>query len=149
VAYRNSENECAVRDIVSTPITAYFLQAKKSVLGFLSREEKDMHRGYQYLFSFFLLSAALAVPSAVRAAAQPQDNGRQEDHHRDDKDRNRVYDRDHKDYHNWDDNEDRSYRVYLGERHREYHPFLELKVKEQRAYWGWRHNHPDHDHDGR
>jgi len=22
-------------------------------------------------------------------------------------------------------------------------------VKEQRAYWNWRHHHPDHDHDGR
>jgi hypothetical protein len=38
--------------------------------------------------------------------------------------------------------------VYLGERHREYHPFVELKVKEQRGYWNWRHRHPDHDHNG-
>jgi hypothetical protein len=102
-----------------------------------------MQRSYQYIFSFFVLSAALAAPSAMNAAGRPQDNGRQEENH------NRVYDRDHKDYHNWDDNEDRSYRVYLGERHREYHPFVELKVKEQRAYWNWRHAHPDHDHDGR
>jgi Ni/Co efflux regulator RcnB len=108
-----------------------------------------MHRGYQYLFSFFVLSAALAAPSAMSAAAGPQDNGRQEEGRRDDKDRHRVYDRDHKDYQHWDDNEDRSFRVYLGERHREYHPFVELKVKEQRAYWNWRHQHPDHDHDGR
>jgi hypothetical protein len=124
------------------------LQAKESESELLSREEEDMHRGYQYLFSFFVLSAALAAPSAIRAA-QPQDNGRQEEGRRDDKDRNRVYDRDHRDYHNWDDNEDRSYRVYLGERHREYHPFVEIRVKEQRAYWNWRHHHPDHDHDGR
>jgi len=115
----------------------------------LSREEDDMHRGYQYLFSFFVLTAALAAPSTMSAAAMPLDNGRQEENHRDDKDHNRVYDRDHKDYHNWDDNEDRSYRAYLGERHREYHPFAELKEKEQRAYWNWRHRHPDHDHDGR
>ena len=141
--------ECAVLDIVSKEFTSYSLQAKESALELLSREEKDMHRGHQYLFSFFLLSAALAAPTAGRAAAQPQDNGRQEDRHRDEKDRNRVYDRDHKDYHNWDDNEDRSYRVYLGEHHREYHPFLELKVKEQRSYWSWRHSHPDHDHEGR
>jgi len=26
---------------------------------------------------------------------------------------------------------------------------VELKVKEQRAYWNWRHAHPDHDHEGR
>jgi hypothetical protein len=110
----------------------------------LSREEDDMHRNYQYLFGFFVLSAALAVPSAMNAA-QPRENGSQEEGHRDDRDHNRFYDRDHKDYHNWDDREDRSYRVYLGERHREYHPFIELKVREQRAYWNWRHSHPDHD----
>jgi len=105
-----------------------------------------MQRSYQQAFSFFLLSAALAAPSAMKAAGQPQDNGRQEEQHRND---NRVYDRQHKDYHNWDDNEDRSFRVFLGERHKEYHPFVELKVKEQNAYWNWRHSHPDHDHDGR
>jgi Ni/Co efflux regulator RcnB len=146
---RNSAKECALLDIAPKAITAYSLLAKESGVGALEPGGKDMHRGYQYLFSFVLLSAALAAPSAVGAAAQPQDNGRQDEGHRDDKDRKRVYDRDHRDYHNWDDNEDRSYRVYLGERHREYHPFLELKVKEQRTYWNWRHSHPDHDHDGR
>jgi hypothetical protein len=130
-------------------IIPYSLQAKESELGLLSREEEDMHRGYQYLFSFLVLSAALAVPSAISAAARQQDNGRQEEGRRDDKDRNRIYDRYHKDYHNWDDNEDRSYRVYLGERHREYHPYIELRQKEQRAYWNWRLSHPDHDRDGR
>jgi hypothetical protein len=120
-------------------------QAKDSEQELLRQEEDDMHRGYQYLFSFFVLSAALAAPSAMNAAGKPQDNGRQEENRRE----NRVYDRDHRDYHNWDDREDRSYRVYLGERHREYHPFVELRVKEQRAYWNWRHRHPDHDHDGR
>jgi Ni/Co efflux regulator RcnB len=145
----DSSNKCAVPNIAPTAITTYSLQAKESEMELLSREEDDMHRGYQHLFSFFVLSAALAAPSAMSAAAQPQDNGRQEEGHRDDKDRNRVYDRDHKDYHNWDDNEDRSFRVYLGERHREYHPFVEMKQKEQRAYWNWRHSHPDHDHDGR
>ena len=105
-----------------------------------------MHHNHRFLFGALLLTAALAAPSAMNAASKPQDNGRQEEH-RDD--HNRVYDRDHKDYHNWNDNEDRSYRVYLGERHRDYHPFAELKAKEQRAYWNWRHGHPDHDHDGR
>jgi hypothetical protein len=111
----------------------------------LSQEEDDMQRGYQYLFSFFVFTAALAAPSVMSAAAKPQDNGRQEEHRRDDNDRNRFYDRQHKDYHNWDDNEDRSYRTYLGERHREYRPFVEIRVKEQSAYWKWRHRHPDHD----
>jgi hypothetical protein len=116
---------------------------------FLSQEEVFVHHNYRFLFSAMFLTTALAAPSAMNAANRPQDNGRQEEHHRDDNDRNRVYDREHKDYHNWNDNEDRSYRVYLGERHREYHPFVELKVKEQTAYWSWRHRHPDHDHDGR
>lgn len=145
----NFHDKCVLADIAFTEVSAYSLQARESESELLSLEEEDMRRGYQYLFSFFVLSAALAAPSAIRASAQPQDNGRQEESHRDDKDRNRVYDRDHRDYHNWDDNEDRSYRVYLGERHREYHPFVEIRVKEQRAYWKWRHSHPDHDHEGR
>jgi hypothetical protein len=97
-----------------------------------------MRSTHLYIGSLFL-AAALAAPVAMVAAPAPNDAGVQV----------RVYDRDHRDYHNWDDREDRSYRVYLGERHREYHPFVELRVKEQRAYWNWRHRHPDHDHDGR
>jgi hypothetical protein len=54
VADRNSAKECAVLDIVSKEITAYSLPAKESVLELLSLEEKGMHRGYQYLFSFFI-----------------------------------------------------------------------------------------------
>jgi len=118
-------------------------------MGHSSQEENEMQSGHKYLFSSFVLAAALAAPSLMNAAAKPQDNGRQEEHRRDDNDRNRFYDRQHKDYHNWNDNEDRSFRVYLGERHREYHPFVELRVNEQDAYWKWRHRHPDHDHDGR
>lgn len=108
-----------------------------------------MRSGYRYFFSSVCLMAVLVVPSEISYAAAWQDNGRQEEHRRDDNDRNRFYDRDHKDYHNWDDNEEHHYRQYLVERHREYHPFLEINVKEQRAYWNWRHSHPDHDHDGR
>jgi hypothetical protein len=125
------------------------LQAKDSEQELLSQKEGDMQRGYRYLFSFVVLSAALAAPSAMNAGGKPQDNGRQEEHRRDDNDRNQVYDRQHKDYHNWNDNEDRSFRAYLGERHREYRPFAEMKQRDQRAYWNWRHRHPDHDRDGR
>ena len=57
-----------------------------------------MHHRYRYLFGFFVLTAALAAPTAIRAAAKPQDNGRQAER-QDDKDQNRVYDRSHKDYH--------------------------------------------------
>jgi hypothetical protein len=77
-----------------------------------------MHRGHRYFLSSLFLIAAIAAPSAIRAAARPQDNGRQGDNHRDDKDRYRVYDRSHKDYHNWDDNEDRLSRVSRGESQR-------------------------------
>jgi hypothetical protein len=115
----------------------------------LSQEEDEMHRGHRYFLSSLFLIAALAAPSAIRAAARPQDNGRQGDNRRDEKDRYRVYDRSHKDYHNWDDNEDRAYRGYLEENHRGYRPFAETNSKTQRAYWNWRHSHPDHDHDGR
>jgi hypothetical protein len=104
-----------------------------------------MRSGYRYLFSSVCLSAALAVPTAMSYAAPRQDNARQEEHRRDDKDTKRVYDRAHKDYHNWDDNEDHYYRQYLGEKHSEYRPFVEIKVKDQNAYWNWRHSHPDHD----
>jgi hypothetical protein len=140
---------CAVRDIAGGTLSAYSLQAKDSGRDRLSREEDDMHQGYRYFFSSLFLTAALAAPSAMNAATRSQDSRNQEEHRRDDKDQNRVYDRSHKDYHNWNDNEDRSFRVYLGERHREYRPFAEMREKEQRAYWNWRHRHPDHDHDGR
>jgi Ni/Co efflux regulator RcnB len=113
--------------------------------GNLEQEEDKMHHGNRYLLSSLFLTAALVAPTAMSAATRRQDNGRQEEHRRDDKDRNRFYDRNHKDYHNWDDNEDHSYRLYVGERHRKYRPFAELKEKEQRAYWNWRHSHPDHD----
>jgi len=144
----NKRRECAVEDILSKAILAYSWPARDSAMELLHQEEDNMHRSYRYFFSSFVLTAALAAPAAMQAAAKPQDNGRQEEHRRDDND-HRVYDRAHNDYHNWDDREDHSYRVYLTERHREYHPFAEIKEKEQRAYWNWRHSHPDHDHDGR
>src|SRR4029077_2580253 len=100
-----------------------------------------MHHAYRHLFSFCILTAALAAPSAIRAANRQQDDRRQEEHHRDDKDQNRVYDRYHKDYHNWDDREDHAYRGYLQDNHRDYRPLPELKQRQQKAYWSWRHSH--------
>jgi hypothetical protein len=76
--------------------------------------------------------------------ARHQDNGRQEEHRRDD-DRNRVYDRDRKDYHNWNDNENRAWGQFLTENHRESHEYAKSNKKEQSKYWNWRHSHPDHD----
>ena len=89
--------------------------------------------------SFLFLTAALTAPLATRAGAQEVavriGDG---DHHR-------YYDRHHRDYHEWNDREDRSYRVYLGEQHRDYREFHRESSRRQRAYWNWRHSHPDHD----
>jgi hypothetical protein len=141
----NDLARCAVSSSFCEIANAHSLRAEVSETEISSQEEVDMHHGSRYLFNSLLLTAALTAPTAIMAATRQQDNGRQEENHRDDKDRNRFYDRDHRDYHNWNDNEDHSYRLYLGERHREYRPFAEVKQKEQRAYWKWRHSHPDHD----
>jgi hypothetical protein len=103
-----------------------------------------MKSGSRYLIGWFVLTAALAAPAAIRIAAAPQDNGHQDDNHHDDKDNKRIYDKAHNDYHNWDSDEDRRYREYLSEKHREYRAFGELSAKDQRDYWNWRHAHEDH-----
>jgi len=82
-----------------------------------------------------ILAGALFAPIATSAAARPQDASVQV----------RVYDREHKDYHNWDDREDRAYRQYLSEQHIKYRDYKHLTASRQRAYWKWRHEHPDHD----
>ena len=76
-----------------------------------------------------LLSAALIGPMAAPLALQADD---------------RVYhDKDHNDDHHWDAHEDKAYRVYVKENHRKYRDFNKLKVEDQQAYWGWRHEHSD------
>jgi hypothetical protein len=85
------------------------------------------------LISSLFLTGAIVAPAAIRANAAPQSVSV------------RVYDRDHKDYHNWDDREGQSY-----ERFRVEHPkynvtFSKTKRSEQKTYWNWRHEHPDHD----
>ena len=55
----------------------------------------------------------------------------------------RIYDSHHHDYHNWDDHEDRAYRRYLAEKHWEYVEYQKQSARRQRAYWAWRHSHPD------
>jgi len=98
-----------------------------------------MHRGSRYLSSF-LLTAALATPVAMMAAARPQDDSHHED--RQGENSKRYYDKGHKDYHNWDANEDRSYQRYQTEHH-EKRGFVELNTSQQTAYWNWRHKNPD------
>jgi hypothetical protein len=83
------------------------------------------------ILSALFTGALLTAPVAMNA----------DDHH--DKDR-RYYDRDGRDYHTWNDQEDRAYRVYLGEQHRDYREFRRVKAVQQREYFKWRHDHPDH-----
>ena len=120
------------------------MSARNSKMEFLSLEAVHMHNNHRFLFSALFLTAALAIPSAMTATPKHQDNGRQEEHRRDD-DHNRVYDRDHKDYHNWDDNENRAWGQFLTENHRESHEYAKSNKKEQSKYWSWRNSHPDHD----
>jgi hypothetical protein len=104
-----------------------------------------MHRGYRYLRSLFL-TAALAAPVAMMAAASPQDNrnegnkGNQEN--RQGENSKRYYDKGHKDYHNWDSNEDHAYQRYQTEHH-EKRAFVQLSTRQQTVYWNWRHSNPD------
>jgi len=111
-----------------------------------------MHRGYRFLSSLFL-TAALAAPVAMMAAAGPQDKddmaaaGPQDKDDRNQENRQgennkRYYDKSHKDYHTWDGNEDRQYQRYQTERH-EKRSFSQLNNRQQAAYWSWRHNNPD------
>jgi hypothetical protein len=98
-----------------------------------------MHRGYRFFSSLFL-TAALAAPVAMMAAARPQDNRNQENRQGDNN--KRYYDKGHKDYHTWDSNEDHAYQRYQGERHQR-KDFVKLNTRQQTVYWQWRHNNPD------
>ena len=56
----------------------------------------------------------------------------------------RVYhDGDRNDDHHWDAHEDRAYRIWVKENHRRYREFAKINAEDQRAYWGWRHEHSD------
>ena len=97
-----------------------------------------MHHGYRYLSTLFL-TAALAAPVALMAAATPQDD---KNHEKQGENNKRYYDKAHKDYHTWDANEDRSYQRYQTEHH-EKRAFVELNSGQQTVYWNWRHHNPD------
>ena len=105
----------------------------------LAPKENYMHRGYRYLSSL-LLTAALAAPVAMMAAASPQDDRNHENRERENN--KRYYDKSHKDYHNWDANENRSYQRYQTEHHQK-RAFVQLSTRQQRGYWNWRHSNPD------
>jgi hypothetical protein len=79
-----------------------------------------------------LLGAALIIPVAIAPTALRAD------------DKARTYhDKEHNDDHQWNGQEDKAYRLYAKENHRKYSNFAKLKVNDQQAYWGWRHEHSD------
>jgi hypothetical protein len=91
----------------------------------------------------FALLGALGMPAMIHARPVPQDH-RDWDHDRDhDREVRRYYDSRHHDYHEWGPREDVAYRRWLAERHRQYMEFGRLTPAQQRAYWEWRHAHPD------
>jgi hypothetical protein len=96
-------------------------------------EEIIVLRSHWFIGSL-LLTGAIFAPTAVMAAPGAQEGVQV-----------RIYDRDHHDYHNWDDREDRAYRGYLVEHHRTYRAYNDQRARDQRNYWKWRHQHPDHD----
>jgi hypothetical protein len=96
-------------------------------------EEYTMHLAKR-CFASLVLTAVLAAPVAIFAAPVPQEASVQV----------KFYDKDHNDYHAWDDNENRAWGVYLTDNHKKNHEFKNASKKEQRDYWNWRHQHPDH-----
>lgn len=80
--------------------------------------------------SALLLSAALLAPVVVPVPLKADPP-------------HRYYDRDRRDWHEWNEREDHAYRRYLEERRLKYHEWARAKRAEQRAYWRWRHGHPD------
>ena len=83
---------------------------------------------------FLVLSGLLMAASLIAPVATMADG----DDHRGQK---HYYDRDTHDYHYWCDDEDRQYRAYLVEWHRVYVPFVRVKVRRQREYFKYRHEH--------
>jgi len=97
-----------------------------------------MHCVYRFLSSL-ILTAAIASPVAMMAAAKPQDD---RDHENKQGENKRYYDKQHKDYHNWDSNEDQAYQRYQTGHH-EKRAFIQLNTRQQTVYWNWRHQNPD------
>ena len=80
-----------------------------------------------------ILGGLLVAASFIAPVAMMADR----DNHRE----RRYYDRDGRDYHTWNNQEDRAYRAYLVEHHRAYRVFPKVKVRQQREYFRWRHEH--------
>jgi hypothetical protein len=81
-----------------------------------------------------LLGAALIAPLAISPIAM---------HAADRKNARTYHDRAHNDDHQWNGQEDKAYGMCVKENHRKSTNFAKLKVNDQQAYWGWRHEHSD------
>ena len=77
-----------------------------------------------------LLGASFLVPMTVAPTAL----------HADDR---KYHDADHNDDHAWNKNEDNAYRRWEKDNHRKHVDFARAKDEDQKAYWAWRHEHPD------
>ena len=100
--------------------------------------------GVKRTLTSLVLLGALAAPVAISARPIPQEERHEErDRDRDRDHDRRFYDRGHRDYHAWGPHEDVAYRRWLAERHARYVEFGRLSAERQRAYWAWRHEHPD------
>jgi len=81
-----------------------------------------------------LIGAALIAPLAmppIALRAEDQKNTRT------------YHDKAHNDDHQWNGQEDKAYGKWVTENHRKNTSFAKLKVSDQQAYWGWRHDHSD------
>jgi hypothetical protein len=74
------------------------------------------------------LAAAMLVSAGFATACAPTRN---------------VYDSSYNDNHRWDRREDAAYRRWEAEQHLRHIAYEQRVVDEQRAYWTWRHEHPD------
>ena len=90
-----------------------------------------MQRAHGFIASLFL-TAALAAPVSMMAAASPQAV------------QVRIYDKSHKDYHPYDDNEKQVYAQFRVT-HKTYNEDLTKETpKHQAVYFNYRHAHPDY-----
>ena len=88
-----------------------------------------------------LLAAALIAPLAIAPTALRAEDQKNT---RDQNNNTRTYhDKQHNDDHQWNTREDQAYGKWVTENHRKNTTFAKLKVNDQQAYWGWRHEHSD------
>ena len=81
------------------------------------------------IFGVALLTPTLMAPTALRAQEHPAART--------------YHDKKNNDDHEWNGQEDKAYGAWVKETHRKNTDFARLKVNDQQAYWGWRHQHSD------